>query len=137
MTKLKPWPTDPKETVAFDELMAPIQRTLKKLIVWKLRPRSTRGAAYDGYDVGRKEKLITSERRFTPADIRYHEERGESVVDMALQKAFLLGVEQGRRQGRVENDGWLVVLETLIPKSKDKVVNGLVAQAFRHLRGLR
>jgi hypothetical protein len=105
---MKPWPKDKTETVGFEALMKPLKKAVDFMYDLTRKNRD-RDVPYNGYDIGQKEHVTVPEptQMLSVEHLRYSEEQGVEPIEVILQIAFLLGMEQGRRYSADQNQSRL------------------------------
>jgi hypothetical protein len=112
--KMKKWPDDPTELIAYEKLVFPLKDILRR--GYRLfRKDEVVNFDYDGYDIGKLEREFypPPNYRFTEKFLKEENFRGKKLMDVVLSVMFLLGVEQGRRAERKSFKPMEILLETL------------------------
>ena len=93
----KAWPDDEKETVPFSELVKGVRLALTA--AYKLTTRPIKSVPYRGYDIGDGTKISCSvpAERLSEEGLKREKEYGRDVLQVLLETAVQLGIEQGRR----------------------------------------
>jgi hypothetical protein len=111
--KKKEWPANDKGLLDYEDLIWP----LKSIIIqgYRLFRKDKKEFNYDGYDIG-PEELVHSpppKYRFTEALLEQDNKRNRKLIDVVLNVAFLLGVEQGRRAERQDRKPMEAIIQSM------------------------
>lgn len=94
---MKNWPSDETLGVPFEDLIFPV----KKIVLegYRMERLPIKQFTYTGYNIGEPERLYypSPVERFTTRWLTNDEKFKRTLLDNALQVAFQLGMEQGRR----------------------------------------
>lgn len=117
---LKEWPAE-NRTAHFSDLIEGVSRIIRD--GYSMR-RTQKPLAYEGYGIGKSElaTCLDLDEVFTPEGIAYHANQGRDLLDIALQAAFQLGIEQWRRlawEGKRSLDYWYREVERLEARVKE------------------
>jgi hypothetical protein len=112
--KMKEWPSNSYELVPYDNLINPIRDILKKAYRF-IRHAEIKSFEYDGFNLGKSERrnCPSPQLRFSEKFIEFENKRGKTVIDIALNIVFTLGLEQGRRLERISSKPILGMKEAL------------------------
>lgn len=108
---MKNWPEDKFTYVYYEELMAPLRKSLNAAYDIKRTP--LKNIPYDGFNAG-PDWLCGNpppDQQLQADMIKYHKERDRDVMDILLNIAFALGMEQGRRMERQDNKSELLLAD--------------------------
>lgn len=98
----EPWPERADQMGDFEEIVDPLTAQLSAACELE---RNEAPITYSGLQLGRSfasTMPVKLSERLSPAWIEYESEAGRDLVDIHVAHAFLLGVEQGRRQLRAD-----------------------------------
>jgi hypothetical protein len=96
-SELKKWPGS--GIVNYSELMDPVRKAFNT--AYRLVRKKRGDIPYDGYELGKWDQAtspIDPVRLLSQEYQRMRSEQGEDLMDLTLNIAFRLGMEQGRRQ---------------------------------------
>jgi len=122
---MKKWPKDLTEVVYFDDLVQPV----KKALLFVLKKGGKKIAddvviPYKGYNIGRKD-LVTSfdpVTKFSTEQRNYdRDEQGRDIFDLLIGLAVQLGIEQGRRWLRKDQEMAIKVLKNHLSRIETKL----------------
>src|ERR1700733_3665623 len=109
--KMKKWSDNPTAMVPYRSLIAPLKAVLDKGYRL-LRKPEVKSFEYDGFNIGKNELAIfpSPKNQLSEKSLEKSTKANVNLIDIVLNIAFLLGMEQGRRAERREQ----VSTETLI-----------------------
>lgn len=96
--EMKSWPKNKTELISYVNLIKPLKEVLNK--GYRLfRKDDVKSFLYDGFNIGEFElqNQPSPQERFKETFIAEQKKLGFHLIDIVLNIAFLLGVEQGRR----------------------------------------
>jgi hypothetical protein len=110
--KMKKWP-DNGSLVSYDRLIKPLKSILDR--GYRLFRKDVKSFDYDGYNIGKEERNIyaSPKTRFESKSLADAQKKGTNLIDIVLNVAFLLGIEQGRRIQKAEQEQTNNLLNTL------------------------
>jgi hypothetical protein len=119
--KMKKWP-DNGTLVSYIKLIKPLKAIIDH--GYRLFRKDITSFDYNGYNIGKDEQRIypSPKVQFEVQSLVKEKARGNNLIDIVLNIAFLLGVEQGRRSERTEQeqtDNMLNTLENYRERNKD------------------
>lgn len=96
------WPEDPKSSVEIDKICEPLRHAFNQIVVLR-RHANTLPIEWTGFDdiPSIAHMCVPPDKSFS--DMRFRENRrcdGMDVLDIVIQLAVQLGIEQGRRLER-------------------------------------
>lgn len=108
--KMKKWSDNPTALVQYQNLIKPLKQILDT--GYRLFRKDVQHFDYDGYNIGKNELAIfpSPKNQLSGKFLEKNTQRGNNLIDIVLNIAFLLGMEQGRRAERKDQ----VSTETLI-----------------------
>lgn len=96
--KMKKWPDDPSKTIPYNQLIDPLKTII--MAGYRLfRKDLVKEFDYEGYNIGKREQSIyqSPSVRLKEKPLTAATKEGKNLIDVILNIAFLLGIEQGRR----------------------------------------
>jgi len=126
--ELLDWPDD-GSLVDFAKLIEPLVGVMKAGYFMRRRPIES--LSYKGYNIGQRERAtcLAPDDAFKKESLERAKEQGRDLLDVVLQVAFQLGVEQGRRHEKRQLFPWMRIFEG---KTFHEEV---VAEVIPHLQG--
>lgn len=111
--KMKKWPDDPSVPIHYYKLMSPLFDIINK--GYSLVRKNINSFEYDGYNIGKNElELFPSPKQmFSEKFLEKENKRNIKLINIVLNVAFLLGVEQGRRSEHIEQKSTDLLIATL------------------------
>jgi hypothetical protein len=128
--KLKQWPES--GTVYYEDLMDPLLKIFRANYTRRHRDtehlehcgerrrwKKYRKVVYNGYNIGKSDLagIPNPAENLNPAGLRYHEMQGRELYHVLFNIAFLLGIEQGRRDC-AERRHSMIELEAILRNQK-------------------
>lgn len=110
--KMKKW-ADNGALVQYHRLIDPLKSIIDR--GYRLIRRDVKSFDYDGYNIGKEEQHIypSPKTQFSEEFLENRQKKGINLIDVVLNVTFLLGVEQGRRTAKVEQQQTNSLLDTL------------------------
>jgi len=111
--KMKKWPDDPSALIQYKKLIDPLKDIIRK--AYRLDRNNIKSFDYEGYNLGKQElqSFPSPKNQFTEKNIEKQNKSNIKVIDIVLNIAFLLGVEQGRRSERQEQKSTETLINTI------------------------
>ena len=100
--EMKKWPDDPSLMVSYQDLIGPLRSIVYK--GYKLERLNINDFEYSGFNIGKDELdfSLPPDLRFKKKALEEENSKGRKLIDVILNVAFLLGMEQGRRKSHQE-----------------------------------
>ena len=111
--KMKKWPDDPRALVSYTQLISPLKAILDQ--GYRLIRKPQAGFEYAGHNIGKQEQKIHAnpKAQLTQKHLAANQQKGVHLIDVVLNIAFLLGIEQGRRSERKDQATYDQLVSTL------------------------
>jgi hypothetical protein len=112
---LKEWPKDRLAIIDYEDLVRPIKKIIDLGYSFK-RKKDIKSFDYDGYEIGELELEVcpSPKYRFTEELLAIEKEKSSrNLIDVALNVVYLLGIENGRRVERREEQPVKAITDTI------------------------